>query len=390
MRVTILSGFLGSGKTTLLRALLRHPASPKVAVIVNDMSALEVDGDLVREGHHVSEAGGNLRSLYAGSIGSDKRSAFSQVLVEWQGRTDVEHLVVETSGSTHPWPLVEEVLSHPAYQLDTFATLVDARAFIEDYGAGKVLFERLVANEDTGRRGPENLLAEQIQFASLVILTKTDRVNTEDLPFVIRCLEILNPHARILPVTRGAISPTALLGAGGFSADKARLLARAWRQGQEGTPALEDHGIGSTVICDPRPLHPQRLWNLFRHQLGHGIYRSKGFIWMPSRDDQVLLWNQAAGSVELELLAYWRAALVRNPHGILLPEEITALKERLKDAHPQFGDRLNELTVIGTTRDREAFVPGLEACFCTPAEIARWQAGGTFEDPWPKQLKKAT
>lgn len=390
MRVTLLSGFLGSGKTTLLRALLRHPAAPKVAVIVNDMSALEVDGDLVREGHQVSETAGNLKSLYTGSIGSDQRPAFSLALEEWKDRTDVEHLVVETSGSTHPWPLIEEVLRHPAYQLDTFATLVDAKAFIEDYGAGKVLFERLVANEESGRRSPENLLAEQIQFASLIILTKTDRVQAEDLPFVIRCLEILNPHARILPVTRGAVSPARLLGPGGFSADRALLLARAWRQNQEGARALEDHGIGSTVLCDPRPLHPMRLWHLIRHHLGCGIYRSKGFIWMPSRDDQVLLWNQAAGSVELELLAYWRAALARNPHGILLPEEIAALKDHLKDSHPQFGDRLNELTVIGTPKDREEFVPRLEACFCTPAEIAHWQAGGTFEDPWPKQLKKAS
>ena len=391
MRVTILSGFLGSGKTTLLRRLLREQKALRLGVIVNDMAELEVDGDLVRSAHRISETERNLVSLYAGSISGDQRAAFAQALASWEDRTDLDHLVIETSGSTHPWPLIEEISRRPAYSLDTFATLLDAKAFVEDYGAGKLLFESLIRNEEMQTRSTANLLAEQIQFASVILLTKTDRVRAEDLPFIIKCLEILNPQAEIHPVTYGQIPHAGLLGTGKFSLDKAYLIGRAWRENAPEHLGLADaYDISSTVICDPRPLHPRRLWTLFRTRLGQGIHRSKGFLWMASRDDQVLLWNQAAGSIDLELLAYWKAAIVKDPLGKLQPEEIIELQSQLASMHPEFGDRLNELTVIGAAHDRELFVKELQACFCTPDEIKRWQSGGSFDDPWPKELRKVS
>jgi hypothetical protein len=109
---------------------------------------------------------------------------------------------------------------------------------------------------------------------------------------------------------------------------------------------------------------------------------------MASRDAQVLLWNQAAGSIDLELLAYWKAAVVKDPLGKLLPEEIQLLQKELEKTDPIFGDRLNELTIIGTARDRETFTRELQDGFCTPEEIRHWQNGGTFDDPWPKELRK--
>lgn len=389
MLVTILSGFLGSGKTTLLRRLLRHAGDARIGVVVNDMSGLEVDADLVRGGHRVSEKMKTLVSLHSGSISGTQKDAFAGVLDLWSTRSDLDHLVVETSGSTHPWALIEAVSQRPAYVLDTFVTLLDARAFVEDYGTGKRLFERLVSNEERQTRSTENLLAEQIQFASVILLTKTDRVPAEDLPCILKCLEVLNPQAEVLTVTYGNISPDRLLGTGGFSLEKARFIARSLLDTSEVTIGDSSaYDIGSTVICDPRPFHPRRLWDLFHHRLGQGIHRSKGFIWLASRDDQVLLWNQAAGSLDLELLAYWKAAVAKDPLGNLLPEEVSELQKRLAGSHPQFGDRLNELTVIGTARDRELFVRELQACFCTGAEIQRWLSGGTFEDPWPKELRK--
>lgn len=389
MKVTIISGFLGSGKTTLLRRLLREQKARSLGVIVNDMADLEVDGDLLRAGERVSEEHGNFISLYAGSISGDRRTAFAQALEQWQDRSDLEHVLVETSGSTHPWPLIEELVKRLAYEIDTFVTLLDVKAFIEDYGAGKLLFEELIRNEAQRKRSTANLLAEQIQFADLILLTKTDRIRTEDLPFVIKCLEILNPQAKVLPVTYGQIPAARLLGSGGFSLGRVRLLANAWRQSSSETLGeAESYDISSSVVCEARPFHPRRLWTLFRTRLGRGIHRSKGFIWMASRDAQVLLWNQAAGSIDLELLAYWKAAVVKDPLCKLLPEEIQLLQKELEKTDPIFGDRLNELTIIGTARDRETFTRELQACFCTPEEIRRWQNGATFDDPWPKELRK--
>jgi G3E family GTPase len=344
-----------------------------------------VDGDLVRETHRVSEAEGTLVSVYSGSISSGKRADFTATLDAWAGQTDLEDGIIETSGSSHPWPLIREIGKRPAFELATFATLIDAKAFIEDYGAGKALFETLIRNEEMGERSTENLMAEQIQFANLLLLTKTDRVSAEALPLVRKCLEILNPRAAIREVVRGKMDVDLLLDGPGMEPAVMAELASGWTE-----DAAEPTGydIRSTVISDPRPLHPERLWNVVRTRLGQGVYRSKGFIWMASRDEQVLLWNQAAGSIELELLAYWRAAVLKDPMGRLLPEEKGELARRLEDSHPVFGDRINELTVIGKEADREAFVRELQGCFCTEAEIRAWQAGESFEDPWPKKLRK--
>jgi G3E family GTPase len=224
----------------------------------------------------------------------------------------------------------------------------------------------------------------QIQLAGVILLTKTEPLPPPSLQLIATHLSALNPQASLFAVNYGRIHPGQLLGTGSFELGKAREIAAQWPAVAE-KAALED-ALGSTVIEDPRPLHPRRLWTLFRERLGTSIHRSKGFIWLASRSREVLLWNQAAGSLGLELTAYWKAALVTNPDGKLVPEEIAMLQEQLRGAHPVFGDRRCELTVIGPARDRAIFVPELRACFCTDAEIARWRSGGTFDDPWPKSL----
>ncbi|MES2506216.1 MAG: GTP-binding protein [Verrucomicrobiota bacterium] len=389
MRITLISGFLGSGKTTLLRRLLRQCRDQRLGVIVNDMSSLDVDGDLVRSGQRLSESTGNFISLAAGSISGSQRQAFAQVLDDWSPRKDLDHILVEASGSSHPWPLIEESNRRPSLTLGCVVTLIDARAFAEDQDGGRLLHQSLIHNKEVGRRTEANLMAEQIQCSSLLLLTKTDRTAPKNLPRMMEYLNRLNPQAAIHPVTHGNISPALLLEDPCCKVAQLRQLAQAG-MGSTDQKALGEsssYGIGSAVLTDPRPFHPQRLWDLFHRQLGQGVHRSKGFIWLASRDEQVLLWNQAAGSMGLELLAYWKAALVKDPLGKLLAEEIAHLQLQLKKTDPRFGDRLNEITVIGTDRDRNALMGGLQQCLCTETEVRHWQCGGTFEDPWPQTLR---
>ncbi|MFM7605982.1 MAG: CobW family GTP-binding protein [Prosthecobacter sp.] len=386
MRVTILCGFLGSGKTTLLRRMLREaPAQRRLGVLVNDVSDLEVDGDLVREAERLSEAEGTLVSLYAGSISGSRREAFREALARFAAREDVEHLIIETSGSTHPWPLIEDVLKHASLELHGFITLLDARALVADHGGGADLLRRLVQNEANGLRSAENLLVEQLQFASTIVLTKAERVPAADLVIVRKTLEILHPEARVLTASYGK-AEVDWLDVGGFDLERAQKLSLGLPDTDLGES--EAYDIGHTVVRDERPLHPRRFWTCFREHLGLGIHRSKGFIWLASRPREVLLWNQTGGSIEMELMAYWKAELVKNPDGKLLPQEIAKLREWLQGTHPVFGDRLNELTLIGTEHDRAIFLRHLQTCFCTDDEIRHWQAGGTFEDPWPKNLRQ--
>jgi len=374
--VTILSGFLGSGKTTLLRRLIHEVKDLRLGVIVNDMSELEVDGDLVRDPEGLNEQRGNFASIRAGSISGTQRAAFGNVLDAWHERTDLDQIVIETSGSTHPWPMIQEISARPEFTLDTFVTLIDAKAFMEDYGGGRLL------REAASPQAP--LMAAQVRLANVILLTKTEKVIPQAIELMAQHLTALNPTAALYSVNYGRIKPQLLLGTGSFDMLQADRLAAEWQH--EGVGDAASYDLGSTVITDPRPLHPRRLWSLFRERLGAGIHRSKGFIWLPSRDRDVLLWNQAAGSIEMELMAYWKAALVTNPDGKLVPEEIAALRDMLQGTHPDFGDRACELTVIGTERDRAIFVRDLQTCFCTDDEVASWQRGEPFDDPWPKTL----
>ena len=375
MRITIISGFLGSGKTTLLRRVVRETRANRMAVIVNDMSELEVDGDLVRDPELLNEAKGNFASICSGSIHADQRTSFGAVLDEWNGRTDIDHVVIETSGSTHPRPLLEEIQARPSYRVGAFVVMVDAKSMADDFMLGRDIVQ---ASESPGAETPAHLMLDQLRIGTHILVSKADRVTQVQLHRIAEHLTRIQPAAEMLAVNYGRIAPEKLMTGGDF--DLQAALASL--------SDSADQDIGSVVISDARPLHPERLWHLFRHQIGAGIHRSKGYLWMPSRDRDVLLWNQAGGLIEMELTAYWKAALITNPDGKLIPEEIDRLHEMLQGTHPIFGDRACELTVIGTQRDRATFVPELMKCFCTETEVSAWQRGERFTDPWPKTLRQ--
>jgi G3E family GTPase len=142
------------------------------------------------------------------------------------------------------------------------------------------------------------------------------------------------------------------------------------------------------VFRDLRPFHPQRLYDACQTQLGTGLYRTKGFLWLASRPGQVLLWQQSGSQIALELTGYWRAEMVHNRNGELLPEEVERLKAKVEAEHPVFGDRHNELTLIGLKAAREAFFTALQEALCSDEEVAAWQRSEDFPDPWPKSIRR--
>jgi G3E family GTPase len=366
MEAILLTGFLGSGKTTTLRQLLREWRGGGVGAIVNDLSDIEVDGELVRLVDVVSEKDGTLASLHAGLISHDQREAFLGALHAMRDR-GLRRVYIETSGAGLPGEVVAAISAEPGITLRNVVVLVDARALLHDFAAG----ETLVA----GQGGIEDLLVRQLQAATVIGLSKTDLIPEDQLEPLLLGLRRLNATAQLTLCTHGRLDP------------------RVLRQGRPASPQASpeessgtDADIGHTILRDPRPFHPQRLRDVFMTQLGLGIYRSKGFLWLASRPTDVLLWNQSGGTLGLELLGTWRASILEDPR--LLPEETEALRTQLANAHPVFGDRLNELTIIGTTRDREIFCAALQSCLCTPEEITHWQSGEKFPDPWPVKLTR--
>lgn len=397
--VTILNGFLGAGKTTLLQNLLVQARSLRdvtLGVVVNEMSTLDVDGSVLDTSEVISRRSPHFASIPGGSISSAEglarlKEAVRSVLADGE----VTHLLIETSGSTHPWPLLTAIRDMPNVQLHGVLSVVDTVVLWQDHDQGRAIQRAASDNLQKDLRGVENLLAEQIMFASRILLSKSDKVAPEVLKQVAQAVHPLNPYADILGMTWGNVRLESLLSLPVYTYERveklgAELMDWELEHGASSMALPESYEIGHRVLNDPRPFHPQRLWDVYNRFLGLGIYRSKGFFWLPSRDNLVLLWNQTAGSVGLEIVNYWKICALEDESLNLSDWEVQAMQEKLTGMHPDFGDRRCKLTVIGQEAELDTFVEALMGCFCTKEEIAAWQAGVTFEDPWPKTVSTLT
>ncbi|MBB3809278.1 CobW family GTP-binding protein [Pseudochelatococcus contaminans] len=389
--VTVLNGFLGSGKTTLLNALLhqaRKRSDIRLAVIANDMGEIDIDADVIANTDLVGGERNNFISIDSGSLSSRHilprfREALARLIAE-DGPT---HILVETSGSTHPWPLVEALRDTPEVELHGCLALIDSVMLLQDFDKGRGVVEGLQRNLAQDQQGVENLLAGQIMFANRLVLTKTDRLPDGALQEIAQAIHPLNPYADITGMSWGGLRLDDVFAMPPYDFHRvARLGQEFAQQADDGDDPADPaaYRIVSRTLNDPRPFHPQRLWTIYNRFLGTGIHRSKGFFWLPSRDDQCLLWNQAAGSINLEVVSYWRIAALSDLSLKLTPEERTGLAERLAGLSPVFGDRRCQLVIIGQEQEIDPFVDALKTCFCTEDEIVAWQHGEHFEDPWPR------
>lgn len=391
----ILNGFLGAGKTTFLKSLLiqAHKQKLSICVIVNDMSELDVDGVLIANTEIVSATQHNFVTIAADNISSPSGiqkldTAIETLLMHQQP----DLVLLETSGSSHPLPLVRNFRNHPQLQLKSFISLVDSVMLNDDFQRGDTLIPRLQANLKAGCRRIENLIAEQIMFCSHLILTKNDRLPNETVNHIAQAIHPLNPYVSVMAVPWGNLELSQLLTIENYNFHRVAQLIDELAEEVDKLPASSDEQwkMTSEVIHDDRPFHPRRLWDVYHQHMGMGVYRSKGFFWLPGRDDLALLWNQVAGSINLEFISYWKAGILQHTDNHLTDEERLLVQQEIDKAHGRFGDRRCSLTVIGEKDAVAAFVEALKQCFLTEEEIQWWRSGGDFVDPWPKRVARVT
>ncbi len=392
--VTVLHGFLGSGKTTLLRNLLSQSQGIDVpSVIVNDMSELDVDGVLIMNTDLVNESLGNFATISGDSVSSPKgivqlEQALDSLLDQPQPPT---WIIVETSGSSHPLPIIELFKRRKECALKGVVTLVDATWLRDDYQEGTGLIPKWQENLKAGIRGIENLLVEQMLFSNQILLTKSDRIAPELIQKMGQALHPINPYASIVSTSWGRVRAEQLINADDYNYFLTEQLANELRDGVNAPLTLSgkhNQSIVAKVLKDDRPFHPQRLWQVCHQHLTHGVFRSKGFFWLPTRDDVSLLWSQTNGSVGLEIVGFWRAAVIQDEGQNYTPEQRAILQKKIDDTESRYGDRRCRLTVIGQEEEAEQFIQALQRCFLTDQELEHWQSGGEFDDPWPKQVAK--
>jgi G3E family GTPase len=390
--VTVLSGFLGAGKTTLLNHVLNSREGLKVAVIVNDMSEVNIDAQLVKDGVKLSRTEEKLVEMSNGCICCTLREDLIKEvsILAKQGKFD--YLLIESTGISEPIPVAqtftfdtgEELLKlSDITRLDTMVTVVDAFNFFKDFGSADTVLTRKLNDDLEDQRSIVNLLTDQIEFANVIVLNKTDLITAKELKMLEGTIIKLNPDARLIKTTHSKINAKEILNTKLFDYEKAEQSA-GWIKELNNihTPETEEYGISSFVFRDHRPFNPERLWNYIQNQWPGNVIRSKGIFWMVSRPDQVLLWSQAGGSSKAEVYGKWWASVPmrERAQSAAYMENQDFIQNKWDKT---WGDRKNELVIIGQHLDKEKVKKELEECLCNEAEIKHYQQGGKFQDQWP-------
>jgi G3E family GTPase len=380
--VTVLSGFLGAGKTTLLNHVLNNRDGLRVAVIVNDMSEVNVDAQLVKKGGaSLDRSEEKLVEMSNGCICCTLRE---DLLIEVtrlakEGRFD--HLLIESTGISEPLPIAATFsfrdeqgfsLSDVA-RLDTMVTVVDALNFMREVGSHEDLSERGISLGDDDARTIAHLLVEQVEFANVLVISKSDLVSPEELPRLQTILRALNPEARIVHAQRGRVVLDHVVGTRLFDSEKAALYA-GWARELAGqhTPETLEFGVASFVYRARRPFHPERLQALFASEWS-GVLRSKGFFWLASKPNAVGSWSQAGTMCSVEQAGYWWASVQKDAW----PTEPETLAEIASDWREPWGDRRQEIVMIGIDMNEPALRAAFDACLLDNEEMARGPVGWT-------------
>jgi len=388
--VTVLSGFLGAGKTTLLNHILRNREGRRVAVIVNDMSEVNIDAALVKGGDAaLSRTDEKLVEMSNGCICCTLRE---DLLIEVgklarEGRFD--YLVIESTGISEPMPVAETFtfkdesgvgLSDIA-RLDTMVTVVDGSTFLSDYEDSEALADRDLAAGEEDVRTISDLLIEQVEFANVIIVNKIDMIDAASRDELCALLKRLNPEAAVITACRGEVPLAAILDTRSFDFEKAANSA-GWLKELRGNEKSEadEYGFSSMVFRARRPLHPERFADFLENASPKGLVRAKGFLWLATRPAQMGILALAGHSCVLTPGGHWLADIPRGEWDLSTEE----LDETMKAWDETVGDRGQELVLIGQKLDHEDIQASLEQCLLTEAEFGKgarqWRK---LRDPFP-------
>lgn len=387
--VTVLSGYLGSGKTTLLNNILKNREGLKIAVIVNDMSEINIDKGLVIEGGGISRTDEKLVELSNGCICCTLRE---DLLVEVQKiaeRGDVDQIVIESTGISEPVP-VAQTFSYiddelgidltSICRLDTMVTVVDAHRFINDMRSEDLLTDRDQGVSEEDERSISDLLIDQIEFCDVLILNKTDLVDKKDLDQLENVLRKLQPTAKFIKTNFADVPIKEVVNTGLFNFEKASNSAGWIKELTEGghashTPETEEYGISSFAYRRRLPFHADRF-NKWMENMQGNIIRAKGIVWLAQYNHVACLFSQAGSFVNIHPITYWVDAMSEAQKNEILSER----PEVKANWDPEYGDRETQFVIIGSDLDVDEITKSLDECLINADEID--QDWSQLKDPY--------
>ncbi len=390
--VTVLSGFLGAGKTTLLNHVLANREGLRVAVIVNDMSVVNIDAALVKNGDaNLSRTDEQLVEMSNGCICCTLREDLLIEVARLARENRFDHLLIESTGISEPMPVAEtftfednEGISLSSIsQLDTMVTVVDAKNFMKDFGSWDDLVDRKIGLSEEDKRNVVDLLVDQVEFANVIVINKTDLVSGEEMALLKDLLRRLNGTAKIITAQEGRVPVSEVVGTGLFAMEHAEGQP-GWLSVPRGQEQAEsdEYGISSFVYEARRPFHPKRFSLTMDLDDGWlaGVLRSKGLAWFATKNDFAFDWSQAGVSFRLEPTGYWWASAPESewPDD---NDEIIKIREAFQGKH---GDRRQLLVFIGMEMDEANIRRLLDSCLLTDLEYVQGpEAWSAYEDPFP-------
>ncbi|RUL49043.1 GTP-binding protein [Lysinibacillus antri] len=375
--VTVLSGYLGAGKTTILNNLLSNTKNLKIAVIVNDMSEINIDAELVEKGSGISRTEEKFVELSNGCICCTLREDLLIEVKKLAEKGDIEYIVIESTGISEPIPVaqtfsyIDEELGidlTTVCRLDTMVTVVDANRFWHDFQSGDTLLERKEAVGELDDRNVADLLIDQIEFCDVLILNKCDLVDKQTIEKLEKVIRTLQPEAKIIRTSHGEVDTNELLNTNRFDFDKVSNSAGWLKELQLGhenhTPETEEYGINSFTYVRRLPFHPIRF-KKWTENMPKEIVRAKGIVWSAVHNKFAIIMSQAGNSVNIKPVSYWVAALPQHQQESILKQN--PLIEEEWDL--EYGDRMTKIVIIGIDLPKEEIVKSLDKCLLTTDEI---------------------
>lgn len=388
--VTVLSGFLGAGKTTVLSHILSNRQGRRVAVIVNDMSEINIDSAIIKNEVTLSRSEEKLVEMSNGCICCTLREDLLIEVAKLAKQGCFDNLVIESTGISEPLPVAEtftfsdeeDVSLSDIADLDTMVTVVDGVNFLKDYEEAKFLQDTGESLGEDDERSVADLLVEQVEFADVILMSKVDLVTAEEVERLKAILGTLNPDAKLLPIAHGEVSLDSVLNTGLFDFERAQQ-APGWLKQMRGehVPETEEYGISSFTYCARKPFHPEKFYNFLHGTEGYGkLLRSKGYFWLATRPEFAGQWSQAGGIARYGFGGMFWSAVPRNrwPDD---PDYLASISEQWVEP---FGDMRQELVFIGQGLDEERIRQALDACLLSDEQLLRGRDfWATLPDPFP-------